>query len=238
MKSQIVPTFALFLCVIFSFNIHAKDQGPGIYKDIKSYYIVVMPSGWKVKDYPAETIRSKVKFIHPKLSSVNIGIIAGPSPRQPYTIEDVLVENRGKKDQISRIAPDSNFTVKQKIVTGRDAVITTIERGGSKMETVTFIDGDIFFQITLNTGSSKDRVEVSSAFQKFLRSFSITKSGHAISDEDRINALISRYISLATLLANQGMTNEALLSVEEGLAVDPNNKELHHLHTKILGNKE
>lgn len=227
---------ALLLFFTLSFNLEAEDHSAEIYKDHNDYFAAIMPAGWTIKDYPAENIRSKVKFLHPSFSGVNIGIIAGPSPQSPYSLEDVLAENRGKSDQIKRKIPGAKFTVNKEKLTDRDAVISRIERGGSEMKTVTFIHDDMFFQITLNTNSVRDRTAVSSTFEKFLRSFAIAKSGQKFSEEDRKSMLMSRYKSLAKLHEEMGKNDEALKYVEEGLAIDPNNNELQNLRAKLRGN--
>ncbi|NOS69627.1 MAG: hypothetical protein HOP33_06830 [Verrucomicrobia bacterium] len=54
-------------------------QAPRTYSDKNGYFAAFPPSGWIQKDFPSETIRSKVEFIEPKRADVNIRVIVGPT---------------------------------------------------------------------------------------------------------------------------------------------------------------
>lgn len=45
--------------------VDTEKSSPEIYKDRNDYFVAVIPPGWRIQDYPAETIRTKLKFNHP-----------------------------------------------------------------------------------------------------------------------------------------------------------------------------
>jgi hypothetical protein len=233
MKYQrLIPT--VFLLFAASEAVAQTQAGSHeIYKDQNGYFVAVSPSGWRTQGFPTETVRSKVRFNHPTLNGVYIGVIAAASPRTSYSLDDVLTENRQKTDAVRRTVPGATLTVSKETVAGRNAVLSRIQRGAYELRTVTFIQDERFYQISLNTNSQTQRSAVADTFHAFLRGFTILDPRRAVSDADRKAALLSRYKSLAKLHETTGNRTEALDSVREALELDPQDKELLQMQARL-----
>jgi hypothetical protein len=205
-----------------------------IYKDSNGYFAVVAPSGWKQQDYPSETVRSKVAFNHPKLSGVDVRIIAGPTPESSYSLDDLLAENREKIQTVLKPKiPGGSFTVSKEKVGDREAVVQLNSMPGAEQKVVMFVNKSIWYSVALNASSRKEYESVRDAFQKCLNSFTILESGRKFSDGEMKAAVIAKYKRLAEIYEHNGDTVQALAWVKEGLEVDPDNKELLDTHTKL-----
>ena len=77
----------IIVTIIFLLNailpgVYAADEKLGqtiqIYNDKNGYFTALAPTGWRQKDFPEETVRSKVEFINEQKGNISIRVIAGP----------------------------------------------------------------------------------------------------------------------------------------------------------------
>jgi tetratricopeptide (TPR) repeat protein len=229
MKNPVVNVIA---CICLLAPSVAEAQ---IYKDNNGYFAAIPPSGWKQQDYPSETVRSKVAFNDPRPNGPDVRIIAGPVPRSGYSLDDLLAENKEKIDTVFKPkSPSGVYSVSKEKIGDREAVIQKNSMPGvMEQKVVMYVNKDIWYSIAFNATSKKEYESVAATFQKFLNSFTILETGRKFSDAEMKGAVIAKYKRLAEIYEQNGNTAEALVWVKEGLEVDPNNKDLADIQTRL-----
>ncbi len=205
-----------------------------IYTDkINGYFTVIPPSGWKQQDYPSETIRSKVRFNHPRLNEVNVTIIAGPNPQSSSSLDDLLTSKQNNAAELKAKFPRGSFTVSKEKVGDREAVLVKTSMSGAEQKLVFFVNNSIQYNVGLSATSKREYESLAETFQQFLNSFTMLESGREFSDAEAKAAVISGCKRRAELWEQRGDIPEALAAVETGLRVDPSNMELLDVQIRL-----
>ena len=225
---RVLPSaiLALLIYAIFIHQVQAGDQW--IYKDGNGLFIAVPPAGWTQKDYPSETVRSKVAFVNPQKSDVLIRIIAGPIPRTSYTLDDLYEENEQKIATVLRPRfPSVKFSIKKEKVGDLDAIVwmnSGPPMGIQKM--VQYVKGNLWYQVAFSTTTQTQFDKYHSTFERFLNGFVLIDKTGDFSEQDAKCAIVSRYRRIAELYEEMGKTDEAVIFLNEGLSIVPDSKEL------------
>jgi len=205
----------------------AASPAVELYRDQNGYFGALPPEGWKQKDFPSETIRSKVEFYHPKENQVNIRIISGPVSAQ-HTLDDLYKENQQKIDDYFRTNyPNGVFTMTKGEMGEYQAIIQRNSIPGLlEQEIVMTVNKGLAYSIAFSAPTKTQFDSYYPTFQKFLQSFIILETGKIFTDEEIQATLVAKYKRLAELHEQAGLIEEALQYVEMGLSLDPNNAEL------------
>ena len=244
MKVLYINFFAVVFFTLF-FLISCSDQNNTqareetaksiqTYSDKNSYFIAVQPSLWKKKDFPRETIRSKVEFVDSKRSDVSIRVIVAPTETSNSSLEKLFAQVQDKINNVIKPNyPSITCSAVIKKVAERDAVVMSCSGPGLEQEIVQYIANDLNYSIALNTASKNDFNRVVTKFRSFLDSFTILENGKSLSDTDRLFAQIDRFKRLATLHEEKGQLSDALNYTDQGLSLDPTNEELKEMKARL-----
>ncbi len=235
MKPAVVRTAIVVVALLSSVAIGVAQDGKDIFKDKNGYFGALRPKGWRQQDYPEETIRSKVAFHHPQINGVNIRIIAGPTPTESYSLDDLLTENQQKIATIFKPKfPFGSFTVRKEKVGDREGVVQiNSAQGAIEQKIVMFVNKNIWYSIACNANSKADYDKASTAYETFLSSFTILEGGKQFTDAEVKAGLVAKYRRVAKLYVEMGQKAEALNWVNQGLDVDSNDADLKQLKEQI-----
>ncbi len=199
-----------------------------IYKDRNGYFVAVPPAGWTQKDYPSETVRSKVAFVSTDDSFVLIRIIAGPIPRPSYTLDDLYEEG---KQQIATVLrprfPSVTINLTKEKVHGLDAIVWM--NSGPPVgvqKRVQYVKGNLWYQVSITTKTRTEFDKYHSTFERFLSGFVLLDKRGEFSEQDAKGAIVSRYRRIAELYEEMGRMDEAIVFLNEGLSIVPDSREL------------
>jgi hypothetical protein len=238
MKSSTLRTAGVIVMVfLLTMAVSLAQSSENVYKDKNGYFVAFTPAGWGKQDYPEETIRSKVAFNNPQINGVNIRVIAGPTPTEPYTLDDLLQENQQKIDTILKPRfPSGSFTIRKENIRGREGIVQLNSiPGTAEQKVVMFVNKNIWYSIAFSANSKSDYNKATAVFQRFLDSFIILDSGKRFTDAEIKAALVARCKRIAKLYIEMGQKGEALYWVNQGLAVDPDDVELKQMKQQLTG---
>ena len=237
LKKILIINWFVFVSLLGLFlqSTQAEDKHVNLYKDKNGYFTVLPPAGWRQEDYPSETIRSKVAFQHPTEKDIVIRIISAPTPFQNYTLDDLYQETKEKIDSLFRQKfPSVKCNLTKREVEGRQAVVQ--RNSGSpigEQEIVMFINKGLYYSIAFNTLTNSQFEKNYKTFQRFLTNFIILEAGKKFSEQEIRDGLISKYKRVAELYEQMGRIEDALDFVKEGIAIDPNNKDLIAIEKRL-----
>ncbi len=204
------------------------------YSDKKGYFIAIQPSLWQKKDFPEETIRSKIEFVDPKRSNVTIRVIVAPTETSNSSLEKLFAQVQDKINNVIKPNyPSITCSAVIKKVAERDAVVMSCSGSGLEQEIVQYIVNDLNYSIALNTASKSDFNRAETKFKSFLDSFTILENGDSLSDADRLSAQVDRLKRLAILHEEIGKLSDALNYTDQGLSIDPTNEELKEIQIRL-----
>lgn len=205
-----------------------------IYSDKNGYFTAARPKGWEQKDFPEETIRSKVEFINARNADVNIRVIVAPTASPSLSNDEFLAEVQEKiRTALRPRFPSINWTVRKETVVDREAVVMVGSGPGLEQRIVQYINQGMNYSVALNAKSREGFLEAEPTFRSFLYSFTILEGGKSSSEADRNAAQVARFTRLALLMQQTGQTADALQFVDQGLAVDPTNAQLKELQRSL-----
>ncbi len=211
-----------------------KAKSIQTYSDKNGYFIAIQPSSWKKKDFPEETIRSKIEFVDPKRSDVSIRVIVAPTESVNSSLDELFTQVQDKiRTIIEARFPNIKCAAFKNKVAERDAVVMTCSGSGLEQEIVQYIANDLNYSIALNTASKSDFNSAETTFRSFLDSFTILENGKSLSDADRLSAQIDRLKRLAILHEEIGQLSDALNYTDQGLSLDPTNEELKEMKARL-----
>lgn len=209
---------------------------PRVYSDKNGYFVAAVPEGWSIREYPEETIRSKVAFHSPREDRVYIRIISGPNPEDPYTLDDLLAESKEKIRTIfKRRWPSGSFTASKEKIADREAVVSRWSTERSEQEIVTFVTETTWYQVALGANGPQQLRSNRPTFQAFLTNFTFPEKGKKFSEDERRAAIVAKYTRLAKLHDEMGRKSEAILFLDEALSLEPDNKELLEYKSTLQG---
>lgn len=244
MKALYKNLFAIVFFTLF-FLISCSDQSNTqtseekakfiqTYSDKNGYFIATQPSSWKKKNFPEETIRSKVEFVDPKRSDVSIRVIVTPTESANSSLDDLFSQVQYKINNVIKPSyPSIKCSAFIKNVAEKNAVVMTLSGPGLEQEIVQYISNDLNYSIALNTPSKSDFNRAETKFRSFLDSFTILENGKSLSDADRLSAQVDRLKRLAILHEEMGQLSDALKYTDQGLSLDPTNEELKEIHKRL-----
>lgn len=236
LKKILIINWFVFVSLLGLFlqSTQAGDKYVNLYKDKNGYFTVLPPTGWKQEDYPSETIRSKVAFQHPTEKGILIRIISGPTPTPNYTLDDLYQENKEKIDTYFRQKfPSGKYDIAKREIEGRQAVVQKNSLPGTEQEVVLFINKGIWYSIAFNADTRSQFEKNYKTFQRFLTNFTILEAGKKFSEKEIRDGLIAKYKRVAELYEQMGRIEDALDFVKEGMAIDPNNKDLIAIEKRL-----
>ena len=202
-----------------------------IYQDPNGFFSVIKPDGWNISSY-TETSRGKVKFLNPRIEKMNMIIIGEPNPYENF--DDLL---RSSKNSDARMKEkyqsyDVTLSSKQFTVDKIQYISTTftLRKIDKKMLIVDFIQNTTHF--TINYTSTIATFE-SSLPEVYDCIYSISTSTRKFTEQDINNALVESKIKQAQFNMQMGLNDYAIKYIEEGLIIDPRNKKLMDLKSKL-----
>jgi uncharacterized protein YggU (UPF0235/DUF167 family) len=207
-----------------------------LYRDNNGYFAVWAPAGWKQEDFPGETVRSKVAFHHPKDDSVVIRLIVGPTAAR-YSYDTMLAETQGKIPALKKqfgagatIEVSKGEVGDHKTVVLRASVPRVLEQ-----EVVLMLNAKatIAYSTSYSTASQKAFDEHYATFRAFLEELQILESGRTFTEDDLVQAAVSKKLRLAQLHEEIGQYDLARQYVQQGLALDPDNAELKTMEERL-----
>jgi len=245
-KQQDFPSETVRSKVAFN---HPQPKGPGV-------RIIAGPvprSGYSLDDLLAENKEKIDTLLKPKFPGgvfsvskktfgdretvVQKNSIPGTMEQNivMYVDDDLLAENKEKIDTLLKPKfPGRVFSMSKKMFGDREAVVQRNSIPGTmEQKIVMYVNKDIWYSIAFSASSQKEYESVTPIFQKFLNSFTILETGREFSDAERKGAVLAKYKRLAEIFEQSGNTAEALGWVQEGLEVDPNNKELSAIQARL-----
>ena len=170
---------------------------------------------------------------------MSIRIIAGPNPKDPYTLDDLLAESKEKiRTFFTPSFPNGSFTVSKKEIADREAVVHRFsERTYGEQEIVTFVTETTWYQVTLNANASQQLSSNRPTFQAVLTSLTFPDKGKQFSEDERRAATVASYMRLAKLHEEMGKKSEAILFLNEALFLDPDNREIVEYKSRLEGTR-
>ncbi|HNW73560.1 MAG TPA: hypothetical protein PKN44_08035 [Bacteroidales bacterium] len=215
-------------CALFA---QTKKPGYNLYQDPNGFFSVIKPDGWNISSY-TETSRGKVKFLNPRIEKMNIIIIGEPNPYENF--EELLRSSRNSDTRMKEKYQSYDVTLssKQFTIDKIQYISTTItlKKMNKKMLLIDFIQNNTHF--TINYTSTIATFE-SSLPVVYDCIYSISTSTRKFTEQNINNALVESKIKQAQFNMQMGLNDYALKYIEEGLIIDPGNKKLMDLKSKL-----
>ena len=224
LNRSLISIFLSFGLICLAMSIAYGEAGQlskSRYSDPKGYFKIVPPNGWRLQEFPQDA-RGKVAFLAPE-SNVDLRVLVNAVDFS--TIEELIAFC---KDVESRIGTSTNI---EKITfDGRPAVRRTFQMRGMKLYYIDFLIGKVDHNIAFAaTPASYDKYLpiVMQSIETY------TPLMRAVSDKDIIKHSVTKSLRLAQLMIDSGNIDLAKEFVKEGLAIEPNNKDLRAIENKL-----
>lgn len=222
------------LLVLWATDAFTQPASSEIYRDSNGYFAVLPPHGWTRKDFPSETVRSKISFHHPTDPRISVLIIAGPTPRDPYTLDDVYAENKAKLDNPPPPLRGGNFELKRTKSSRYEGVTMTISKAGMiESEVVMFVAKNLWYSINFSAGTKEDFNRNARIGRKFIEDFIILDPKKKFTNAEIVQGLAASKKAMAELLEKTGNFGDALLYAQEGRALTPHDKDLEAIEKRL-----
>lgn len=226
--------FIIFLYLAFLGNLlwgQVDSFKKNLYQDPNGFFSVTKPDGWKTSEY-SETSRGKVKFINPGNDKIKVTIIGEPNPYNSF--EELVAASKNsderskEKYQAYDVTVTSGTFVVDKVQYTRS--IITLKKMDIKQLMVDFIIKNTHFTFSFAAPISAFDTYSSKIYECV---YSLIPSNRNFTDQEIKTALVDSKFKLAQLNIQMGMKSYALKYIEEGLAIDPQNKKLLDLKNEI-----
>ncbi len=226
-------SFLIFCMVFISICAFAQNNAKtnNLYQDPNGYFSIYKPDGWKISEYQ-EVSRGKVKFIHPTNSKINVIITGQPNPFDAF--QDLMEDLKKSTKQME--VKYSAYNVSSKI--------SRLEIDGiSYARREVNLQGLNIKQMSMECMINNNYITISfvapvSDYENNLFDIhesisTITTSKRIYSPENIQAAMVESKLKQAKINLQSGRKDWALKAIEEGLEINPSNKELLELKEEI-----
>lgn len=218
-------------------EVDQTQQRPRIYADKNSYFTALPPSSWTQKDFPSETIRSKVEFVDPQKKGVSIRVIVVPTEKPSVSLDEFLAEVHNKITVLTPRFPNIKYAARKETFRDRDAVVLTASGPEVEQQIVQYIQKGLNYSVALNTSTREDFVRAEPVFKRFLDSFTMLEVKKSFSEAELRAAQVSRFKRLAILQEKSGQIADAIHFAREGLSIEPGDSELKEIMQRLSRKK-
>lgn len=218
--------------ILMSLNICAQNEEikKNLYQDPNGYFSIIKPDGWINSEYQ-ETSRGKIKFMQPDNNKINVIFIGQPNSFKSFQalMDDLKTSTKqmeGKYSASGITTKISSFKIDSVEYAKRDVTLTGLNLQQMSVE---FILNNTYITIGYVAPISSFEAYLPKIFASIS---TITTSKKTFSGANIQNAIIESKIKQAEINLQAGRKDWALLAIEEGLKLGPNNKELLELKNK------
>ena len=189
------------------------------YSDIKGFFTIIPPAGWRIQDYPQEE-RGKIAFLGPESAELRILINS-----VDYDLEAFISWCKDLEERL-----ETPMNIERTTFGGRPSIRRTYEIQGNKFYAINFFIKNANHNVQYGAPPAK--------YEKFLPI--VLKSMETyepilrdLSSGDVKNLYIAKKVRIAQLMIDMQNYKMALKYVKEGLEVSPEHAELLELKHKI-----
>ena len=237
-KSKMLITFLLVFTLVMSLSLgigksseaqSAKKQllSEKAYIDPKGFFKIRPPEGWQVQEFRNDP-RGKVKFICPDAYNTVLQVIAMASPFS--NLEELFRDSKMAAERV-KSKYNASFTIEKTSFANVPAIKLSVAlQGKLKQVQMQFLLGKSHY--TLSYGAPPDRYEefFSIAMISYESFEPILKD---VTKDEAIRHSVASKLRSARLLIRMGQTEYALIVINEGLQLEPGNKDLKELNEQL-----
>jgi hypothetical protein len=237
-KDNIMIEFLLFLTltIIFVLGIikileaqssNKQILARNIYIDPKGFFKIRPPEGWEIEEFKDDP-RGKVKFIHPNVFNTVLQVRGQANPYSSF--EELVVDCERDSERLKSNLRAVTTIERISFANAASVRINITIPGKLKQIQIKFLLGENYYTLAYGAPPDKYAEFLSTVMMSFESIEPILKN---VKEEEMIRHLVAGKLRTSRNLVRAGEMEYALIIVNEGLNIDPNNKELIELKKQI-----